>query len=121
MGPTRTQTPRGRDMTLSVRRFRPADAAATREVFAEAVLVGAAPRYSEAERRDCGGAPESSSAHRAAARASTGAAIGSSCPHDASAIPAPIPLLPPTTSATLPAMPKSISPPTSVPTGRPSP
>ena len=52
MGPTRTQTPRGRDMTLSVRRFRPADAAATREVFAEAVLVGAAPRYSEAERRD---------------------------------------------------------------------
>ncbi|MFN0115323.1 MAG: N-acetyltransferase family protein [Paracoccaceae bacterium] len=39
-------------MNPTVRRFRSGDAAATREVFAEAVLVGAAPRYSEAERRD---------------------------------------------------------------------
>src|SRR5215218_499257 len=43
----------------------------------------------ETKRRSCGGAPKSSPAHRAAARASTGAAIGSSGPHDASAIPAP--------------------------------
>src|SRR5688572_1973470 len=43
----------------------------------------------EAERPSCGGAPKSPPAHRAAARASTGAAIGSSGPHDASAIPAP--------------------------------
>src|SRR5262249_32787839 len=43
----------------------------------------------EAERRGCGGAPKSSPAHRAAARASTGAAIGSPRPHDASATPAP--------------------------------
>ena len=43
----------------------------------------------EAERRGCASAPKSPPAHRAAARASTGAAIGSSGPHDASAIPAP--------------------------------
>ena len=43
----------------------------------------------EAERRRRGNASKSSSAHRAAARASTGAATGSSCRHDASAIPAP--------------------------------
>lgn len=36
-------------MTL-IRRFRPDDAAATREVFVEAVRIGAAGRYSEAER-----------------------------------------------------------------------
>ena len=43
----------------------------------------------EAERRGCGDAPKSPPAHRAAARASTGAAIGSSGLHDASAMPAP--------------------------------
>src|SRR5688572_23265563 len=43
----------------------------------------------EAERRSSGGTPKSSPAHRAAARASTGAEIGSPGPHEASAIPAP--------------------------------
>src|SRR5918994_6823663 len=41
------------------------------------------------KRRSCGAAPKSSPAHRAAAWTSTGAAIGSSGPHHASAIPAP--------------------------------
>ncbi len=37
---------------MTIRRFRPEDAAATREVFVEAVRIGAAGRYSEAERAD---------------------------------------------------------------------
>ncbi len=38
-------------MTI-IRRFRPEDAAATHEIFVDAVRVGAAARYSEAERVD---------------------------------------------------------------------